>query len=139
MNLKEIKKQSMLYERLKNNQAGPGEYFFAFSDEQFTRGEKKIREISPEKIYKSTAGLFGTRKGLDEFYAHYDGVEKSIQEQCPPLGIFYYEYYNHEGDYGDDEAWDITRGYFPDFDFTVKKNANIVSAIKKEWAKRCNW
>ncbi|MCL2798136.1 MAG: hypothetical protein FWD58_08815 [Firmicutes bacterium] len=137
MNLQEIKKQARLYERLKDNQAPPGEYFFAFTQEKFDESEKKIHAVSQEQIYKRPHGLFGTRKGLDEFDAHFEGVIKSIEQQCTPLGIFYSEYHNHEGDYGDDEAWELTSDYFPDFDFNSKENAAAVRAIIADWRKKC--
>ena len=134
MKLDEIRKQAKLYEEIKENHAPDGEYFFAFSDGQFEKGLKEIRETSQEEVFKSGgAGLFGTRKGLDEFYAHYGNVEKRVQENCSPLGIFYYEYYNHEGGYGDDETWEITKEYFPDFDFSAPENVKAVKAVKDEW------
>lgn len=102
--------------------------FFAFSDEQFMNGCKRIG-VDPNNtkgvLFKIPGGGFGTREGLDAMYAYYDGIDKRIREECDPQEVYLCEYNNHEGcinmegdteaiqiiidTYGKDVAEEITR------------------------------
>ena len=86
--LREIKKQSVEYAKIKNQQAPDGEYFFAFSKSQFEEGEKKVRETSQEKLYLGPLGMIGTDKAISEFVNFYDKISKQIKKQCNPLAVF---------------------------------------------------
>jgi len=135
LTLKEIKTNAKVYSKLKNNDAPAGEYFFAFSKEQFDKGLAEIRKTTDAEVFSGAGGMIGTKKGFEKFKSHYDNVDKQIKEQCHPLAVFYYEYYNHESDYSfyDDTALKITQEYFPDFN--LADYAKIVKQIRKQW---CN-
>lgn len=85
--------------------------FWAFSDQQFEEGCKKIG-LDPKgdlkgKLFKIPGGGFGTREGLDAMYKFYDSIEEQIKTVCDPQEVYLYEYNNHEGciNYdGDEEA-----------------------------------
>ncbi len=74
--------------------------FFAFSTEQFNEGYKglvadgSIKE--GDKICQANHGLFGTKEGIDSFYAAYDEIDAKIKEECDPQEVYFYEYNNHE-------------------------------------------
>lgn len=105
--------------------------FFAFSIEQFKAGKSKIRELKEnEKIYRADGGLFGTKEGLDAYFAILNIILQKIKEECDPQEVYFYEFNNcecgisQEGDYsaiqqianiwGEDAAAKIKR--FRNFD-----------------------
>lgn len=114
--------------------------FFAFNKEQFSEGIKSIRQLKEgEKLINAGSGLFGTRDGLDKFFAFYDGITSLIKEECDPQEVYFYEYNNHEsmiswdGDaeaiklviayWGEDTARNIKRySAFKDIDDIVKED-----------------
>lgn len=71
--------------------------FFAFSDQQFTEGMKKIRPLKEgEKLVSVGAGMYGTRDGVDRFFAAYDEIDGRVKQECDPQEVYFYEYNNHE-------------------------------------------
>ena len=71
--------------------------FFAFSDQQFAEGLKKIRPLRDgEKLVSAGAGLYGTRDGVERFIAAYDARDKKIKKECDPQEVYFHEYNNHE-------------------------------------------
>ena len=71
--------------------------FFAFSNQQFAEGLKKIRPLKEgEKLVSVGAGMYGTRDGVDRFFAAYDEVDRRVKDECDPQEVYFYEYNNHE-------------------------------------------
>lgn len=71
--------------------------FFAFSAEQFKEGLKKIRPLEKdEKLVNVGAGLYGTRDGVEKYFAKYEEIDKKIKQECDPQEVYFYEYNNHE-------------------------------------------
>lgn len=71
--------------------------FFAFSDIQFTEGLKNIRPLKEgEKLVSVGAGMYGTRDGVDRFFAYCDEIDERIKQECDPQEVYFYEYNNHE-------------------------------------------
>lgn len=63
-----------------------------------------------EKICSAGAGLYGTRDGLDRYFAAHDDFDKRITAECDPQEVYFYEYNNHECQIswdGDDPAYRI--------------------------------
>lgn len=88
--------------------------FFAFSNEQFEEGMKKIN-AGGEKIYHAGAGLYGTKSGLASYMNALSSYRKLIKEECDPQEIYLYEYNNHEcciAFDGDKEAYAVVVRYF---------------------------
>lgn len=82
------------YRKLKYDTHAPeGEYFFAFSEQQFNEGAKKC---NGKKIYRAKYGLFGTKEGIKKFYDFYVNKDKIIAERCNPQEVYFWEYNNHE-------------------------------------------
>jgi len=134
--LKKLRQEIKILCDLKNEQAPDGEYFFAFSNEQFEEGKKRIGIEDNKQLCDAGSGMYGTKKGIEEFWAFHNERTKRIQAQISPLAFFYYEYGNCEGEYNsDDEAWDYTKELYPDFDFADEYNRKVVEAIRDEWRK----
>ena len=135
--LKELGVEIKLLRKLKEEQAPPGEYFFAFTKNDVEEGMARIGITDKSLIIPDRRvgmGLFGTAKGIKEFWDFQDSQFKRIQEQISPLAYFRYEYGNHEGEYNSDgTAWTITKEVYPDFDFDDPHNAKVIAAIRKEW------
>ena len=71
--------------------------FFAFGDKQFAENSKRIRPLREgEKYVSAGAGLYGTRDGLDRFFAAYNAVDEKVKQECDPQEVYFYEYNNHE-------------------------------------------
>ena len=85
--------------------------FFAFGDKQFEEGLKQIRPLREgEKICSAGAGLYGTRDGLDRYFAAHDDFDKRIAAECDPQEVYFHEYNNHECQIswdGDEPAYQI--------------------------------
>jgi len=137
LTLKKVKKEALIYRELKNQEAPDGEYFYAFSQEQFDKGLLEIRKTTNAEVFQGSYGMIGTKKGIEEFNAFYSNRDKRIKEQCTPIGIFYEEYQNHEGEYdlNQNTAEVITKKYFPNFSPT--DYADIIKQIRKEWLDNC--
>ena len=89
------------------------ECFFAFSNDQFKEGVKKLN-LEGKKIFRGAGGLYGTKEGIKKLYADYDNISKQVAEQCNPQEAYEYEFDNHDCGYtGDDEeAIKIVVSYF---------------------------
>lgn len=71
--------------------------FFAFSNQQFAEGLKKIRPLKEgEKLVSVGAGMYGTRDGVDKFFAAYDEIDALVKQECDPQEVYFYEFNNHE-------------------------------------------
>lgn len=71
--------------------------FFAFSNEQFAKGAKNIRQLREGEKYVSLgAGCYGTKDGADRLLAYYAEVRERIEAECNPQEIYDYEYGNYE-------------------------------------------
>lgn len=74
--------------------------FFAFSNEQFDEGYKRLIELGHikegDKVLRGPAGMFGTEKGLDDYFDFYENRDKAIPKECDPQEVYFYEYNNHE-------------------------------------------
>jgi hypothetical protein len=117
-NLKEMQKAANYYQECLKGHAPEGDYFFAFSPEQFNEGKSKINIKEGEKLLRYDGGLFGTKNGIDLFFEFYRNQENLISKNCCPISIFYYEYGNNECMYsteGIEPALKATKKYFPDF------------------------
>lgn len=103
----------MTYSELKEQQAPAGEYFFAFSNEQFTENREKAG-LKDKEVLRGPAGIFGSEQGIKDFFRFYDELDQKIKEQCPPQEVYNYEFNNHECSYTghDTEAWDIVKSIY---------------------------
>lgn len=71
--------------------------FFAFGNKQFEENSKRIRPLREgEKYVSAGCGLYGTRDGLDKFFAALDAIDEKIKQECDPQEVYFYEYNNHE-------------------------------------------
>lgn len=71
--------------------------FFAFGQKQFNEYSKRIRPLREgEKYVSAGAGLYGTRDGLDRFFAALKDIDEKIKQECDPQEVYFYEYNNHE-------------------------------------------
>jgi len=143
--LKAVREQSKIYQQTKDkNELPDGEYFFAFSQEQLDKGLAKMRQTTQAEVFNlGMGGMIGTKKASEELNKFFAEKENLIRQTCSPFGVFYYEYANHEGDYGardsefNDEAEQITKEYFPDFNFADPNNRKVIKAIVDDWRNRC--
>lgn len=89
------------------------ECFFAFSNEQFAEGKKRMN-IGDKKILRGMGGLFGTQEGIDKLMKFYDDQSEQIAKECDPQEVYNYEFSNHECGYtnDDEEAIKIVCSYF---------------------------
>ena len=83
------------YATIKDKQPVLWECFFAFSNEQFAEGKKRMG-IEDKKIYDGGHGLYGTREGIRKLFDDYDAIDKEIAEKCDPQEVYQYEWNNHE-------------------------------------------
>lgn len=86
--------------------------FYAFNNEQFEEGYKKILPLrtGDEKVVHFGYGLYGWRKYLDEMVQILENVNKVIKEECNPQDVYNYEYNNYECEIsytGDKEAIEL--------------------------------
>lgn len=71
--------------------------FFAFNDDQFDEGLKRIRPLRDgEKLVRLGAGCFGTKDGAKRLFDFYDSIDAKIKAECNPQEVYDYEYANHE-------------------------------------------
>lgn len=71
--------------------------FFAFSNEQFAEGLKKIRPLKEsEKLVQFSAGGYGTKDGVERITEYFNSFEERIKKECDPQEIYCYEYNNYE-------------------------------------------
>lgn len=74
--------------------------FFAFSNQQFGEGYKRLIELGHikkgDKVLRGVGGAFGTKEGLDKFFKFYEDRDTPIREECDPQEVYFYEYNNHE-------------------------------------------
>ena len=74
--------------------------FFAFSNEQFGEGYRRLVDLGHikdgDKVLRGPAGAFGTKAGFDKFFGFYDEREKKVKDECDPQEVYFYEYNNHE-------------------------------------------
>lgn len=93
------------YIEIKNTYPEKYKCFFAFNDKQFEEGKVKSGIQPGERIYRQTAGLFGTQEGLDKYRKDLDAILARIPQECNPQDVYGYEFANHECGYlGDDTA-----------------------------------
>lgn len=98
-----------LYHQLKYEQQPPaGDYFYAFSQEQFDRAVKDKHLEDAVIVHPSGCpGLYGTSKAIADLEAYYVSVAERIKNECNPQEVYLYECNNHEYMYnwdGDEEA-----------------------------------
>ena len=85
-----------LYHKLKYEfQAEMHECFFAFNSEQFAKGVKE-NNLEGKKLYRTGAGMFGTKEGIEDFFNQYKEPDRRIKEECIPQEVYFFEYNNHE-------------------------------------------
>lgn len=71
--------------------------FCAFSNEQFDKGMQSIRPLNEgEKIVRLGSGMFGTRDGIDSYFAFIRECHERIKRECDPQEVYCYEFNNHE-------------------------------------------
>lgn len=71
-NAKTINRYRELQEEKSKHDCYRYDCFFAFSNQQFAEGLKKIRPLKEgEKLVSVGAGMYGTRDGVDKFFAAY--------------------------------------------------------------------
>lgn len=96
-----------LYHKLKYDDQPPaGEYFWAFSQEQFDRAIKD-KHLEGKRLCRVGGGLYGTHEGIEALEAYYASVSERIRTECNPQEVYLYECNNHEYMYnldGDEEA-----------------------------------
>lgn len=117
-NAKTINRYRELQEEKSKQDCYRYDCFFAFSNQQFAEGLKKIRPLKEgEKLVSVGAGMYGTRDGVDKFFAAYDEIDKRIKQECDPQEVYFYEYNNHESMIswdGDAEPFKIIRRIWGD-------------------------
>lgn len=91
------------YKELKLTHPELVECFFAFSNQQFAEGIKKMG-LEGQTLIDGTKGLFGTQKGIKKLFDDLDAIEKEIVENCTPHEVYRYEYNNHECSYTCDDS-----------------------------------
>lgn len=88
------------YRELSNEQPAGGDYFFAFSKEQFQQGYDGLvsRGVikQGEKICSAGNALFGTRAGLDKMFEFYRQRRERISRECDPQVVYDFEFANYE-------------------------------------------
>lgn len=110
-NAKTITRYKELQEEKSKRDCYRFDCFFAFSNQQFAEGLKRIRPLKEgEKLVSVGAGMYGTRDGMDKFFAFYKEIDKRIKLYCDPQEVYFYEYNNHESMLswdGDNEPYKI--------------------------------
>ena len=107
----------MNYKELKDIEIPLDGCFYAFSNQQFAEGLKKLGislEDAKKMIYRGNYGLYGTREGLTAYNAAIKENSTRIATECDPQEVYDYEFYNHECGYinDDTEAMMIVIAYF---------------------------
>ena len=108
-----LKLYIMNYQDIKNEQPILRECFFAFSTEQYNEGIAK-HNLEGKKIFRGIGGLYGTKEGINELMAFYEGLGDRIAKECKAQEVYNYEFGNHECSYTNDdsEAMMIVMSYF---------------------------
>lgn len=110
-------KTTALYHQLKYDDQPPaGDYFWAFSQEQFDRAikDKHLEDANIVRV-SGCGGLFGTSKAIADLETYYVNQRKRISVECNPQEVYFYECNNHEYMYnwdGDEEAIKIIMQYW---------------------------
>lgn len=110
-------KTTALYHQLKYDDQPPaGDYFWAFSQEQFDRAikDKHLEDANIVRV-SGCGGLFGTSKAIADLETYYANQCKRISAECNPQEVYLYECNNHEYMYnwdGDEEAIKIIMQYW---------------------------
>ena len=96
-----------LYHKLKYDDQPPaGDYFWAFSTEQFKQ-QLKAKKLEGKPLCRVGGGLYGTHEGIEALETYYASVSERIRTECNPQEVYFYECNNHEYMYnwdGDEEA-----------------------------------
>lgn len=104
-----------LYHKLKYNDQPPaGDYFWAFSTEQFKQ-QLKAKKLEGKPLCRVGGGLYGTHEGIEALEAYYASVRERIRTECNPQEVYFYECNNHEYMYnwdGDEEAIKLVLDYW---------------------------
>ena len=104
-----------LYHKLKYAAQPPaGDYFWAFSQEQFNRAIKD-KHLEGKRLCRVGGGLYGTHESIEALEAYYAGVRMRIVAECDPQEVYFYECNNHEYMYnwdGDEEAIKLILDYW---------------------------
>ena len=96
-NAKTVERYRQLQQEKSEQDCYKFDCFFAFSNAQFAEGLKKIRPLKEgEKLVCVGAGMYGTRDGVDKFFASYHEIDNRIKQECDPQEVYFYEYNNHE-------------------------------------------
>lgn len=127
-----------LYHKLKYDDQPPaGDYFWAFSQEQFDRAIKG-KHLEGKKLCR-IGGLFGTHEGIEALETYYAGVRERICTECNPQEVYFYECNNHEYMYnwdGDEEAIKIIMQHWgEDVARTIRRvraNYSIEEIVERE-------
>ena len=85
----------MMYQEIKNEQPILKDCFFAFGEKQFNEGIAK-HNLQGKKIYRGGSGLYGTKEGIEELFAFYEGLNNKIAKECTAQEVYDYEFDNHE-------------------------------------------
>jgi len=104
----------MTYQEINSQQPVLEKVFFAFSNEQFAEGKKKIGVTDNKDLLKGFGGCFGTKQGLKDMADFYEDRAARIKNECSPQDVYEYEFGNHECSYtcDDSEAMEIVIDYF---------------------------
>lgn len=124
-------KTTALYHQLKYNDQPPaGEYFWAFSTEQFKQ-QLKAKKLEGKPLCRVGGGLYGTHEGIEALEAYYASVSERIRAECNPQEVYLYECNNHEYMYnldGDEEAIKIIMQYWgEDVARTIRRVSPVYS------------
>lgn len=130
-----------LYHQLKYEQQPPaGDYFYAFSQEQFDRAVKG-KHLEGAVIVRPSGcpGLYGTSKAIADLEAYCVSVAERIKNECNPQEVYLYECNNHEYMYnwdGDEEALlEVIRYWGEDVARTihrVRANYSIEEIVERD-------
>ena len=110
-------KTTALYHQLKYEDQPPaGDYFWAFSQEQFDRAikDKHLEDANIVRV-SGCGGLFGTSKAIADLETYYANQRKRISAECNPQEVYFYECNNFEYMYnwdGDEEAIKLILDYW---------------------------
>ena len=82
--------------------------FFAFNNEQFEEGRKRLIDKGylkdGETLCSAGAGTYGTKTEIDRFMKFYEEREAVMKKECNPQEVYFYEWNDHECMFGGDDA-----------------------------------
>lgn len=109
----EIKEQMSKYFSTENG------FFFAFSKEDFVKGQKEIQKhgwLTPDdKLISIGSGGYTVRRAFDKMEAFMADCDKQIASECSAQEVYNYQYGNFESDYaadGDLQAMRVVLQHF---------------------------